>query len=168
MLANNAGLTYFGLQWGGECWGAASSTIYSRLGASTSCTSMCRAGTYSAPYCGGSWAFYAYQIKQVASAVPPPEEQTIAVSVQAAVQTGQCTKYTDPTTKIESNSYCWVCKDRAAKTLKCIDASIFPTLTINSILDQIDAPPVDAGLCPSDVSKIDTTIACTPDDVPAV
>jgi hypothetical protein len=113
-LAYNQGKTFFGLQYGGECWGG--TTDPRSLGASSGCNMPCQGNA--AETCGGSWANTVYQIVSTA-AVPPsataeafnPPPQNFNIDTDCKFFAG-------------APSYCWRCTDNTKNTVECRDATV--------------------------------------------
>ncbi|EFJ47699.1 hypothetical protein VOLCADRAFT_91721 [Volvox carteri f. nagariensis] len=64
-LAKAAGLPYFGVEYGQECYGGSDMEIATRLGRSSNCTHSCSGDT--SQICGGDWAVNIYETSPIAT-----------------------------------------------------------------------------------------------------
>jgi hypothetical protein len=135
-LAYNQGKTYFGLQYGGECWGG--NTDPRTLGPSSNCNMKCQGNANE--ICGGSWANTVYQIVST-SAVPPsaqaqefnPPPQNFNIDTDCKFFAG-------------APSYCWRCVDNINMKVECRDATVSD---LSRDLELSIAENVDDSLCPA-------------------
>lgn len=134
-LAYNQGKTYFGLQYGGECWGGNNDPR--TLGASTNCNMKCQGNPTET--CGGSWANTVYQIVST-SAVPPS-----AVAQEFTPPTQAFNIDTDCKFFAGAPSYCWRCIDNIKNEVVCRDATVSD---LSRDLELTIAENVHESLCP--------------------
>lgn len=137
-LAYNQGKTYFGLQYGGECWGGNDDPR--KLGPSNQCTMKCQGDATQT--CGGPWANTVYKITVTAALAPA--DKVVApfeVPVQAFNVDTDCTFYKG------APSYCWRCSNNVAgsEAMECRDATV---LDLSRDLDLGTGNTVHPALCP--------------------
>lgn len=134
-LAYNQGKTFFGLQYGGECYGG--NTDPRALGQSTQCNMKCQGNP--SETCGGSWANTVYQI--VATSALPPS----APAVEFNPPPQNFNIDTDCKFFAGAPSYCWRCIDNINNKVVCRDATVSD---LSRDLELNVADDVAESLCP--------------------
>jgi C1A family cysteine protease len=128
-LAYKAGYKYFGLTFGGECWGGDGST-YNMYGQSSSCNMPCVGNPTET--CGGQWAITTYQILITSSSNPnvptdiidPSDNNVFELTQPAAALDipNQCKYYKG------HPSFCWKCIDNVHNKIACQDVTSTSTV----------------------------------------
>lgn len=128
-LANKAGYKYFGLTFGGECWGGDGAT-YNMYGQSNSCNMPCIGNPKE--ICGGQWAITTYQILITQSSDPnvptdyidPNDSNVFELTqpAQALDLPNQCKYFKG------HPSFCWKCIDNVHNKIACQDVTSTSTL----------------------------------------
>jgi hypothetical protein len=128
-LAHKAGYKYFGLTFGGECWGGDGST-YNMYGQSNACTMACIGNPKE--ICGGIWAFTAYQILLTQSSDPNVPTDYIDPSdtnIFELIEPAQALDLPNQCKYFKGNpSFCWRCIDNVHNKIACQDVTSTSTV----------------------------------------